>query len=59
VRRPETETVVHRAVATAALGFTSMGWAFREQTAVDLGVDALAEEVRDGFLTGRLISLVI
>jgi hypothetical protein len=59
VRRPETETVVHRAVATAALGFTSMGWAFREQPALDLGVDALAEEVHDGFLTGRLIALVI
>ncbi|MGH3291841.1 MAG: DUF4365 domain-containing protein [Trebonia sp.] len=50
---------MHRAVATAALGFTSMGWAFREQPALDLGVDALAEEVHDGFLTGRLIALVI
>ncbi len=36
-----------------------MGWAFREQVTYDFGIDALAEEVSNGFLTGRLIALVV
>jgi hypothetical protein len=36
-----------------------MGWAFREQVTDDVGIDALAEEVGDGYLTGRLIALVV
>ena len=36
-----------------------MGWAFREQAAYDFGIDALAEECDDGYLTGRLIALVV
>ena len=35
-----------------------MGWAFHEQAARDIGIDALAEESDGGFLTGRLIALV-
>ena len=36
-----------------------MGWALREQAAYDFGIDALAEECDDGYLTGRLIALVV
>jgi hypothetical protein len=49
---------VGRAVATAAREFSAWGWVFREQAALDVGIDALAEEGHDGFLTGRLIALV-
>jgi hypothetical protein len=58
LRRSETHAAAHRAVAAAALEFSNMGWAFREQSPLDFGIDALAEEVDDGFLTGRLIALV-
>jgi hypothetical protein len=36
-----------------------MGWAFREQVAYDFGIDALAEDIGDGIMTGRLIALVV
>jgi hypothetical protein len=56
---PETHAIAHRAVAAAAREFSNMGWAFREQVTYDFGIDALAEEVGDGLLTGRLIALVV
>jgi hypothetical protein len=56
---PETNLVAHRAVAAAARELSDMGWAFREQVMYDFGLDALAEEVSNGFLTGRLIALVV
>jgi hypothetical protein len=59
LRIPETEAVVHRAVAAAAREFSDMGWVFREQAAPDIGIDALVEEVDSGFLTGRMIALVL
>ena len=36
-----------------------MGWIFREQIALDVGMDALAEEVATGFATGHLVALVL
>jgi hypothetical protein len=49
---------VQLAEAAAARELSSWGWAFREQAAYDLGIDALAEEVDDGLLTGRVMALV-
>ena len=58
MRIRETEAVVHRAVAAAAREFSDMGWVFREQVTPDIGIDALVEEVDNGFVTGRMIALV-
>jgi Domain of unknown function (DUF4365) len=45
-------------VATAAREFSTWGWAFREQPVHDAGIDAMAEDCADGYLTGRLVALV-
>lgn len=55
----EAEAVGRMAVAAAAREFGKMGWIFREQMALDVGMDALAEEVAAGFPTGRLVALVV
>jgi hypothetical protein len=47
------------AVAAAAREFGNMGWIFREQIALDIGMDALVEEVATGFATGHLLALVL
>lgn len=54
----ETNVMADRAVAAAAREFSDMGWAFRE-VAYDFGMDALAEEVSNDFLTRRLVALVV
>ena len=59
MRLTETHAIEHRAFAAAAREFSNIGWAFREQAAYDFGIDALAEECDDGYLTGRLIALVV
>jgi hypothetical protein len=46
------------AVLTARREFERWGWLFREELA-DAGIDAYIEAVRDDFLSGRLIALVI
>jgi len=59
LRRSEGTRIEQLAVAAAAREFSSWGWAFREQAAYDFGIDALAEEVDDGFPTGRVMALVL
>jgi hypothetical protein len=47
------------ALASVHKEFAEWGWLFREQSAMDLGIDAHLEAPGDGFLSGRLIALVV
>lgn len=45
--------------ATESIFIREFDWIFREQSIVDVGIDALIEESEDGIPTGRLIALQI
>jgi hypothetical protein len=48
-----------RAVTAAAREFDAWGWAFYEPRSPDTVFGALAEENDDGFLTGRMVRLIL
>lgn len=45
--------------ATASIITNDLKWIFREQPIVDIGIDALVEQVRDGNPTGKFMALQI
>lgn len=48
-----------QAVGATSREFSTWGWLFREQPVTDVGIDALAERADGGYLSGRLIALII
>lgn len=56
---PNTKLVEREGVAKAEIAFGKLGYAFREQTTNDYGIDAHVEMLKDGTATGRLIALQI
>ena len=59
MRTPGTGDIGPRAVTAAAREFGAWGWAFYEPRSPDAVFDALAEESDDGFLTGRMVRLIL
>lgn len=59
MRTPDTGDIGPRAVTAAAREFSAWGWAFYEPRSPDAVFDALAEESDDGFLTGRMVRLIL
>lgn len=46
-------------IATDSIVTNQLGWIFREQPIVDVGIDALIEQVEDGNPTGRFLAVQI
>ncbi|MDB0600002.1 DUF4365 domain-containing protein [Tenacibaculum maritimum] len=46
-------------IKTDGIVTKNLGWIFREQTISDVGIDAIIEQVDDGYPTGKLIAVQI
>ncbi len=55
----ESQTTERIGIALTAQAFTKLGFAFREQPTMDVGIDAHAELLHDHYATGRVLALQI
>ena len=59
MRAQQSGHTARKGVALATLAFEGLGFAFREQSVHDYGIDAHAELIEDGFATGRLLGIQV